>query len=104
MEILADLKKRLETIGSNDVKTTSTRIAQAKSKALEAKKNAEDARNRALDLLKESEKIEIPNLSFDNDDSVRRVKSINDEADKLNHKLEYLMNQFNTKKDSFQNV
>merc|ERR1712048_1147800 len=85
-------------------------MGDAKEKAKEAKNNAEEARGRALDLLKKVNDISLPNLGFpqlteltgDQDINVA-AERIQKEADKLQLKLEHLENQFNDRKEIIDN-
>ena len=110
MKTLKELKQRLQNVSNNDVKATATRITDAKEKAKEAKNNSEEARGRALDLLKKVNDISLPNLGFpqltdltgDQDINVA-AERIQKEADKLQLKLEHLENQFNDRKEIIDN-
>ena len=115
MDTLRKLKSRLENVGNNDVHATITRILDAKTKAQEAKEAAENARDRALDLLAEVNKIDIPNLQFafgktqldradDGDQTVEQAaRKIEDEANKLQHNIEVLLNEFTDTRGKLEN-
>ena len=138
MEKLKELKNRLQEVGTNDVKgkdliyfyvlisqfrkrkyfhpwkAALTRISEAKKEAEKAKDNAQQARDKALDILSQVNKIEIPNLDLeqlgltgsrtDGTQNIEKIaKEIENEADVLEHKLEVLLNEFDSKKQRLEN-
>merc|ERR1712176_179807 len=113
-EKLKELKNRLQEVGTNDVKAALTRISEAKKEAEKAKDNAQQARDKALDILSQVNKIEIPNLDLeqlgltgsrtDGTQNIEKIaKEIENEADVLEHKLEVLLNEFDSKKQRLEN-
>ena len=95
-------------------KAALTRISEAKKEAEKAKDNAQQARDKALDILSQVNKIEIPNLDLeqlgltgsrtDGTQNIEKIaKEIENEADVLEHKLEVLLNEFDSKKQRLEN-
>ena len=100
--------------GFHFLKAALTRITEAKKEAEKAKENAQDARDKALDILAQVNKIEIPNLDLaqlglsgsrtDGTQNIEKIaKEIENEADVLGHKLEVLLNEFDNKKQRLDN-